>query len=271
MNITVLGSGTSQGVPVIGCTCPVCRSRDGRDKRTRCSLYVRGKDGEQAVIDTGPEFRLQALQAGISSLDAVFLTHAHADHIHGLDDIRPLSRETAIPIYGNKKTLAEFKKRFLYIFKRTQQGGGKPRIKPVLAAGPLRIGSLCFIPIPVKHGALDILGWIGFEHHRKYESKFVYITDCTRISPGSLNRITEGGPPELFIIGALRIRPHKTHFTFEEALSVAAETGARRIFLTHICHEHSHREIESYCAGFVRTRKIAAEAGPAWDGMELDL
>jgi phosphoribosyl 1,2-cyclic phosphate phosphodiesterase len=258
-------------VPVVGCTCPVCLSADSRDKRSRCSLYIKGKDGEQAVIDTGPEFRLQALQAGISSLDAVLLTHAHADHIHGLDDIRPLSKETAIPIYGNKKTLREFKERFSYIFKRTQQGGGKPRIKPVLAAGPFRIGGLCFVPIPVKHGVLDILGWMGFEYHRKNETKFVYITDCTRIGRDSLSRITEGGPPELCIIGALRVRPHKTHFNFEEALSAAAETGARRIFLTHICHEHSHREIESYCAGFAEAGKITAKTGPAWDGMELDL
>ncbi|MDR2210194.1 MAG: MBL fold metallo-hydrolase [Spirochaetaceae bacterium] len=271
MKITILGSGTSHGVPVIGCSCPVCRSPDSRDKRTRCSLLVRGNGGDQAVIDTGPEFRIQALRARISSLDAVFLTHAHADHLHGLDDIRPLSRERAVPIYGNKETLDEFALRFSYIFGQTQQGGGKPRIETIAAEQPVQVGGLCFTPLPVKHGMLDILGWMGFEPRRGKGAKFVYITDCTSIGQDSLDRIAEGGPPDLFIIGALRIRSHGTHFNFEQALSVAARTGARRIFLTHICHDHFHREIEQYCRDFLRVQNILAEMGPAWDGMEIDL
>ncbi|MDR2053145.1 MAG: MBL fold metallo-hydrolase, partial [Treponema sp.] len=159
MRITVLGSGTSHGVPVIGCECPVCRSADPRDTRTRASLYVRGENGGRVVIDTGPEFRLQALRAGIGDLDAVLLTHTHADHLHGLDDIRALTWDKAIPVYANEPSIAELKERFSYIFRETQAGGGKPRIIPRVPAGILDIGSLNFTPIPLKHGALDILGW----------------------------------------------------------------------------------------------------------------
>ena len=142
MKITVLGSGTSHGIPAVACSCPVCTSDDGRDKRMRSSVYIEGEGGERVLIDAGPEFWLQAVRAGIKRLDAIFLTHSHADHIHGLDDVRPLSREKPIPVYGNEQTIEEMKERFSYIFGTkwgaAQKGGGKPRLEPQIVVEPLR-------------------------------------------------------------------------------------------------------------------------------------
>jgi phosphoribosyl 1,2-cyclic phosphate phosphodiesterase len=265
MKLTILGSGTSHGVPVLGCGCAVCRSGDPKDQRTRASLFVAGNDGEAVVIDTGPEFRLQALRAGIRRLDAVLLTHAHADHIHGLDDVRPLSVETPLPVYGNRAAITELLERFSYVFKPTQRGGGKPRIVPGEVSGPLSIGGLRFTPIPVKHGALDILGWRIDEG----PASAVYLTDTSAIPQTSLPRI---GSPDVIIIGALRTRPHETHFTFEQALHAALETRAKQVFLTHLCHDYTHRQIEEYCHRFMQEQKVKdISMVPAWDTMELGL
>jgi phosphoribosyl 1,2-cyclic phosphate phosphodiesterase len=277
MKLIVLGSGTSHGIPVIGCSCPVCRSGDPRDTRMRASLYIEGAGGKRAVIDTGPEFRLQALRAGISALDAVFLTHAHADHVHGLDDLRSLSYEREIPIYGNAQTMAEVAERFSYVFRTTQRGGGKPRISLNPVDRPVRIGGLTFTPIPVKHGSLDILGWridetkSGDPNSEDPGSRnlgsCVYLTDTSFIPPESLALIRS---PEVLIIGGLREQPHETHFSFDQALRAAAEIGSPRTYLTHICHTHSHREIGEYCRRFQAEHGLQQlEMDAAFDGMEL--
>ena len=267
MKITVLGSGTSHGVPVLGCPCTVCNSSDPRDKRMRASVYIEGPRGEKALIDAGPEFRLQALRAGISALDALFLTHSHADHIHGLDDLRPLNRENPIPVYGNKETIVEMIERFSYVFgsKPTQRGGGKPKLKPVVVEGPVEIGGLVFTPVQVKHGILDILGW----EVRDGDSGVLYLTDASAIPPASLAQLKKTGRRRAIIIGGLRTRPHETHFNFEEALDTALGLGAERIYLTHICHEHSHAEIEEICRNFRESRRIKIDIHPAWDGLVL--
>ncbi|MDR3147081.1 MAG: MBL fold metallo-hydrolase [Treponema sp.] len=264
MTLHILGSGTSDGVPVVGCDCPVCRSSDRRDRRLRASLLIRGEGGEQAVIDTGPEFRLQALRAGLRRLDAVFLTHSHADHIHGIDDLRPLSRKSPLPVYGNRETIDELRERFSYMFRETQVGGGKPRLLPMAAgAEPIVIGGLRFSPLPVIHGSLSILGWRVDEG----PASSVYLTDISEIPAPSWPLI---GRPSVLIIGALRTRPHPTHFSFDQALDAAARIGARRSFLTHICHDHSHRDIEGYCRNYRRERGIKeAAVEPAYDGLEL--
>jgi phosphoribosyl 1,2-cyclic phosphate phosphodiesterase len=255
---------------MLGCDCPVCRSTDSRDRRFRSSLYIQGSGGEQAVIDTGPEFRLQAIGAGIKRLDAVFLTHSHADHIHGMDDVRPLSRDSPLPVYGNKETIEEFRQRFSYVFRETQQGGGKPQLLPVVTAGPeepIRAGGLLFSPIPVKHGTLDILGWGITEKTGDGEARAVYLTDTSEIPASSWPLI---GSPAVLIIGGLRVRPHNTHFTFEQALDAAARIGARQVFLTHICHDYLHREIEEYCRNYQENHKLPGlSMGPAYDGLEL--
>lgn len=267
MKLTVLGSGTSHGIPMVGCGCAVCRSEDPKDKRMRASLYVEGAGGEAVIIDTGPEFRLQALRAGITRLDAVVLTHAHADHIHGLDDVRPLCEETPLPVYGNKSTIAELRERFSYIFKTTQQGGGKPRISPIVVSAPLVIGGLRFTPVPVKHGALTIPGWRIDEAGNAKTA--AYLTDTSAIPAASLPLI---GSPEILIIDGLRRRPHETHFNFEQALNAALGLRARQVFLTHICHDYSHRQLTAYCRDFAREREVQGiSMGPAWDGLELSV
>ena len=228
-------------------------------------MYVEGNGGTRALIDTGPEFRLQALRAGISRLDALFLTHAHADHIHGLDDIRPLSRGQPIPVYGSKTTIAEFRERFAYIFRKTQQGGGKPHIETcvVKAGKTVEAGELSFTPIPVKHGKLEIFGWKVCENDRSA----VYLTDTSFIGKEAFQIMEK---PALLVIGALRKRPHETHFNFDQALTAALRIGAERTCLTHICHEHSHREIEAYCRAFTEKHGLSG-VSPAWDGLSAEL
>ncbi|MCL2473156.1 MAG: MBL fold metallo-hydrolase, partial [Treponema sp.] len=250
MKITVLGSGTSNGIPVVGCECPVCTSGDIRDKRMRASVFIEGAGGEKALIDTGPEFRLQAVRAGIKRLDAIFLTHSHADHIHGLDDVRPLSMKKPIPVYGNEPSIAEMKERFSYIWKKTQLGGGKPKISPFVVDQPLfpgkvQLGELTFIPVPVKHGVMDILGWEvleggavisqtdGLEKPSFSSAKsFLYLTDTSAIPPASLEWLLGGRQSRVIIIGGLRMKPSETHFTFDEALNTAVMLGGKAIYLT---------------------------------------
>ncbi|GHV25304.1 MBL fold metallo-hydrolase [Spirochaetia bacterium] len=274
MKITVLGSGTSHGIPVIGCHCRVCASDDSRDKRLRASLYIEGDSGEAVVIDTGPDFRLQALQAGIEKLDAIFLTHDHADHLHGLDDVRTLSQNKPLPVYGNEKTIAELRERFSYIFKETQQGGGKPRIIPQVLSGPIQIGGLSLSPLPVLHGTLEILGWKVQQTPAGHDGAavspaLVYLTDTSAIPEGTWPLI---GQPEILILDGLRLRPHVTHFSIPEALDAAVKTGARRTYLTHICHDLSHAEIEEYCCSYRKEHHLEAMVmEPAYDGLQMEI
>ena len=280
MRIVVMGSGTSYGVPNVGCDCPVCSSEDPRDKRMRSSVYIEGDAGERVLIDAGPEFRLQAVRAGIKRLDGIFLTHAHADHIHGLDDVRPLSRNNPLPIYGNEPTIKEMKERFSYIWSETQVGGGKPRLTPqvVGAFETVKTGNLAFTPIPVKHGILDIFGWEIRENTPAGNPgadgrSFLYLTDVSDIPPAASERLKKesSGRYRIIIIGGLRIKPHETHFNFTQAIEAAVGLGAEEIYITHICHNSLNSEIEEFCRNFRETRQISAKIHPAWDGLELVL
>jgi len=262
MRFTFLGTGTSHGVPVIGCSCRACSSRDPRDARYRSSAMVEA-GGTMVVIDAGPEFRLQALRAGIGAEggpprpEALLLTHAHTDHIAGLDDVRPLTRDRVLPVYGDAGTLAETRLRFSYAFRETQVGGGKPRIelREATAEG-VALDGLRALPIPVLHGGLGILGWRF--------GKLAYITDASAIPEASF-ALLEG--VEVLVVNGLRKRPHETHFSFDQAIASARRVGARETWITHICHDATHAEIEEYCA------EAGADVGarPAYDGLVLEL
>jgi phosphoribosyl 1,2-cyclic phosphate phosphodiesterase len=255
MNITVLGSGTSHGIPVIGCSCDVCTSKDPHDKRTRSSILVE-HENIAILVDTTTDFRFQALKADIKHLDAVLMTHAHADHLHGLDDTRSLTYSRRLGVYGSSDTLEEIRKRFDYIFTGSQIGGGKPKLALYDHGGrEISIGGLSIVPIPVLHGGLPIYGYRF--------GTFAYITDCSHIPESSI-ALLEG--VHFLIINALRYRPHPTHFSIEQSVEAARSIGAREIWLTHLCHDISHSklmdELELENSGNCRIL-------PAYDGLRF--
>ncbi|GMO49070.1 MAG: MBL fold metallo-hydrolase [Termitinemataceae bacterium] len=264
----VLGSGTSHGIPVIGCSCPVCRSRDSKNKRYRSSCYVKGKEGERIVIDTCPEFRLQCLRARIKRLDALLITHSHADHLHGLDDLRPLTYNNPLPLYTNSIALREIEERFNYIWKNTQKGGGKPRIIAQLATKEFSVGNLKITPLPVMHGSLEITAWLIKEG----DKSAAYITDCSFIPDSTVTKLDT---ISFLIIDGLRIGKHPTHFSFEEALQCAQSIPSpnlKKVFLTHISHETSHNSIIKYCKDWCKKNNYDhIKIYPAFDGLEIDI
>jgi phosphoribosyl 1,2-cyclic phosphate phosphodiesterase len=233
--VTMLGSGTSQGVPVIGCRCAVCTSSDPRNRRTRASVYVRlGEQG--VVIDTATEFRLQCVANGIERLDAVLFTHAHADHVHGLDDVRQFNhlQGTRIPCYGSGETMRYLAQKFDYFFRETQAGGGKPDVEFISVDGPFELFGRRVVPLPVMHGELSVYGYrIG---------AFAYITDASTIPPETM-ALLEG--LDTLILNALRVEPHPTHLSVGEAVAIIEQLRPRRAFLTHLTHRLEHAETEA--------------------------
>ena len=248
MEITVLGSGTSGGIPEPGCTCPVCRSDNPKNKRTRCSVLVRS-DNISVLIDTATEFRLQAIRENIDHIDAVLLTHTHADHVSGLDDIRNFTRRNPVPVYGSRETIREIRERFGYIFRETQTGGGKPRIILSAMDSPVDINGLTAEPIPVRHGNLDVLAYrIG---------GFAYATDCNSIPEESLRRLKD---LDLLIIDGLKQTPHETHFSIPEALEIIRILKPKKALLTHFCHRVDHAVLE---------KELPDNVEPAYDGLKI--
>lgn len=229
--VTLLGSGTSTGVPVIGCRCKVCTSSDPRNQRSRPGLLLEMPDGRTVLFDTSADLRLQALKAGLERLDAVVFTHAHADHIFGLDDIRIFNfrQRAAIPCYGSRETLAAIRRAFAYVFEPGQEGGGKPQLELIEIREPFALLGQRFVPIPVWHGELEVFGYrIG---------RFAYVTDCNHIPAESMALLAG---VEILVLDALRYRPHSTHFSVAEAVEAALQIGAARTILTHMSHEVDH-------------------------------
>ena len=233
--VTFLGTGTSHGIPVIGCDCSVCKSSDPHDKRFRSSILI--QDGEHTLlIDTTPEFRLQALRANLHSLDAVLYTHDHADHFNGIDDLRVFSKESTLPVYCSDEVISCITSRFGYVLKRYDEAGGIPhlqlnRLKPYQT---IRVAGFDIMPIPIRHGCKLILAFrIG---------SFIYATDSSGIPPESLPYFKG---VETLVLGSLRYRPHPTHFSVEEATSFATQIGAKRVFLTHLSHDIRHSQLEA--------------------------
>lgn len=230
----MLGSGTSTGVPVVGCDCAVCRSSDPRNRRMRPGLRLE-MAGLSLVIDTSPDFREQALRFGIERVDAVLYTHSHADHVFGLDDLRIFNfrQQGSIPCFGSAETMSRMRQIFTYVFEDGQEGGGKPRLELVPVRSPFEVGGLRVVPIPVRHGAMEVFGFrVG---------RFACVTDVNFISDESFALLAG---VELLVLSALRYRPHPTHFSLAEAIAVAQRIGARRTVLTHIAHDIDHTRLE---------------------------
>lgn len=241
VQVTLLGTGTSTGVPVIGCTCRVCTSSDPRDQRTRCSAHIE-VDGMHLIIDTGPDFRRQALRAGLSRVDAVLFTHHHFDHVVGLDDLRPFffGNKTALPCYARPNTAEVLRRMFPYIFcDRSYPGVPHLELREVQApfevANRYEEGMLVAVtPIEVFHGELPLYGYrIG---------RFAYLTDTSHIPEHSFAQL-EG--LDVLVLDALRHEPHPTHFTFDEAIAAAQRIGARQTYFVHMTHSVLHAEDEA--------------------------
>lgn len=252
MKITFLGTGTSHGVPVIGCDCPVCSSADIHDKRYRSSLLIES-ESTSVIIDTGYEFRLQCLRAGIRKVDGILYTHAHSDHLMGLDDLRVFTKYKRMPIFSFLDILDDIAEKFPYAF--TEMGNmGLPQLDryAITPYEEFSVGDISFIPIPVMHGVMQIAGF-------RFGS-CAYITDVSDILLSENKKYLDG--VDILIIGALRELPHATHYSFSEAVDVATKLNASSIYFTHINHAHSHREI---------AQKYRNVAIPAYDGLVLEV
>ena len=232
MKFTLLGTGTSTGVPSIGCECETCTSGDARDKRLRVSVLVEHQ-GQSVLIDTSSDFRQQALRQGIKHLDAVLLTHCHADHIFGLDDIRPLNfRHGALGVYANERAWRDIRRIFQYIFEPSHFGGGLPQ---VVAHTVSHGAQFCLAPdfqitpVEVIHGRLPVTAYRF--------NDFAYATDLSEIPPASLEMLRG---LDVLVLDCLRLRPHPTHLWLERSLAYVAELKPRRAYFTHMAHDIKH-------------------------------
>ena len=227
MNVWFLGTGTSQGIPIIGSTHPVCLSSDSRDKRLRVSVWLSWGD-HSFVIDCGPDFRQQMLTCGCTKLDGILYTHEHADHTAGLDDIRPFFfRQGDIPIYAHKRVLESLKRRYDYIFTTGDKYPGVPTVitHTVEADVPFAIGNKTAIPIRVLHGRLDIFGY--------RIDDFAYLTDVKTIPDDEAQKLKG---LKVLVVSALRIEPHESHLNLQEAIDLIAQLQPEKAYLTHISH-----------------------------------
>ncbi|SEP99812.1 phosphoribosyl 1,2-cyclic phosphate phosphodiesterase [Treponema bryantii] len=297
MKLTFLGTGTSHGVPVIACDCAVCKSSDSKDKRTRSSAYIQidSKDNSHKyiLIDVGPDFRTQALRENIRQIDAVLLTHSHADHLHGIDDLRNFScimsnkpdnpqnkkyDRPPIPFYTNEGTASDIKHRFNYLFSEKAFGGGHAKISLNPVAKTFTFDTIKITPVPMMHGPLETAGWLLTENTPEGPRSIAYLTDCNYISDESIELIHKecglenGGRLVHLVIDGLRIKEHSTHFSFLQALEVSEKIGGDHIWFTHLTHNSSHIQttayIEEHRAEFPGLA-TALSILPAYDGLSI--
>lgn len=253
MQITFLGTGTSQGVPMIGCSCPVCKSEHAEDKRLRSSIIVT-IGAYNIVIDTGPDFRYQMLRSGISTVDAVLFTHSHKDHIAGLDDIRAFNywQNSPIDVYANDATIAALKKEFAYIFSDFKYPGIPELNIYVIENKPFKVNEIEVVPISVLHYKMEVYGFRFGD--------FTYITDANYISEEEIAKIKG---TKVLVLNALRHEKHISHFTLEEALGIIDIIKPERAFLTHISHQlGKHHVINQQLPNGVEL---------AYDGLKIDI
>jgi phosphoribosyl 1,2-cyclic phosphate phosphodiesterase len=252
--VTFLGTGTSHGVPMIGCRCATCTSADPHDTRLRPSIYLAVESGPSILVDTGTDLRQQALAHNLTRVDAILFTHSHADHVMGLDEVRRFNmlQGGAIPAFADPRTAADLRRTFDYVFgEPDQKGGGVPQIDLRIIDGPFAIDGLPITPVRIFHGARPILGF-------RFGS-LAYLTDCSAI-PDESWPLLEG--LDVLVLDALRHRPHPTHFSVSEALAVIARLRPRRALLTHICHDLPHQ---------ATNRTLPAGVALAYDGLTLDV
>jgi len=250
MKLVILGSGTSTGVPMVGCRCPVCTSTNPRDKRTRTSLMVES-GGRFIVVDTSTDLRCQALREGLPRIDAVLFTHSHADHVNGIDDLRGFHfiHRRIVPCYAEEPTMSDIVGRFPYIFKGQEVEGYAPLLEAHTISKTFELFGCRITPVPLLHGPHPATGY------RFNET--AYLTDCSRIPPESLPLLNG---LELLIIDALRYSPHENHFNIAEALEVVAELRPQRAVLTHLTHEVAYHE----------GSRLPQGVELAYDGMTFD-
>jgi phosphoribosyl 1,2-cyclic phosphate phosphodiesterase len=251
MKLVILGSGTSTGVPMVGCSCPVCRSEDPHDKRSRTSLMVE-VCGQTIIVDTSTDFRQQVLREGVTRIDAVLYTHSHADHVNGIDDLRGFHfiHRNIVPCYGDNATMYDIINRFPYIFKGYEVEGYPALMEPHIIHAPFELFGCTITPVPLRHGRLTSTGY-------RFNNA-AYLTDCSEIPDSSLDLLSG---LDLLIIDALRYSPHENHFNIEEALTAINRINPGRAILTHLTHEVSHNE----------SSRLSHGCEFAYDGMTLEL
>jgi phosphoribosyl 1,2-cyclic phosphate phosphodiesterase len=251
IRLTVLGSGTSTGVPIIGCNCSVCTSLDPRNIRTRASLWIE-QEGHHFLIDTSTDLRQQALANRIPRVDAVLFTHAHADHVLGLDELRVYNfhQKAPIPCYGGEETLRRLRQMFSYIFSSEAAESFKPQLSLHEVGGPFKLRGLEILPVPVRHGNLSVLGY-------RFGDK-AYVTDCNFISEESKKMLRR---LDLLILSAIRYQPHPTHFSLDEALEVIRGLAPKRAILTHLSHAFDYSKVNA---------ELPQGVELAFDGMKIE-
>jgi phosphoribosyl 1,2-cyclic phosphate phosphodiesterase len=253
MKITVLGAGSSAGTPVIGCECPVCHSSNMRNKRSRCSSIITLDNGSNILIDTSPDFKMQAMREKINKIDAVLFTHHHADHCHGIDDLRAYCQKykQAIPIFANENTMKELKLKFNYAIREETQFWETPVLQANIVNGPFHIEETQIIPLPVIHGRMEILGYrLG---------NLAYITDVSEIPESTLD-LLQG--VDILLLDCLRYEPHFSHYGFKQSLEMSEKIKAKRTFFIHMTHDIEYDAVSS---------DLPDNVYLAYDGLQLNL
>lgn len=253
MQLTMLGVGSSAGTPMLGCDCDTCQSVNPRNNRTRCSSTITLETGEVILIDTGPDLRLQALREGLKRVDAVLYTHTHADHMHGIDDLRSFCQiqRAQIPLYGNADTVSHIREKFGYTLREPSNFWDLPVLKANVVNAPFMLFGQCITPIPVKHGHSDILGYrIG---------DFAYLTDVSVIPDASMPLLEN---LKVLLLDCLRFTPHTTHVNLEQSLAYASRINASNTYLIHMTHELEYEAV---------SQSLPSNVKVGYDGLKINI